>query len=231
MESTIYSDGTYLANNPGWHADDSAWKARNIARLLERNSIVPGTLCEIGCGAGEVLRALSTRLDPATRFFGYDISPSAFAICSQKTSERLTFRLANLLEMGEHYDVAMAIDVFEHVEDYFGFLRALRTRADYKVFHIPLELSAQEVLRAGPLLDARRRVGHLHHFSKQTALATLEDCGYTLIDHFYTKWCTELPSHGWKSGLLKWPRAALFRLSPDAAVRALGGYSLMVLAR
>ena len=45
----------------------------------------------------QVLRSLSTGLDPATRFYGYDISPSAFAICSQKSSERLTYRLANLL--------------------------------------------------------------------------------------------------------------------------------------
>lgn len=231
MDSTIYSDGTYLANNPGWHADDSAWKAGHIADILSRHAIVPRTVCEIGCGAGEVLRALSTRLDPTTRFFGYDISPSAFAICSQKANERLTYRLANLLETEEHYDLAMAIDVFEHVEDYFGFLRQLRSKAHYKVFHIPLELSAQEVMRARPLIEARRKVGHIHHFSKDTALATLEDCGYTVIDHFYTAGRTDLPGQGWKSGLLKYPRAALFRVNPDAAARLLGGYSLMVLAR
>ena len=231
MESTIYSDGTYLRNNPDWHADDSAWKANHIASMLRRHAIVPHTVCEVGCGAGEILRALSTRLGADTRFFGYDISPSAFAICSQKASERLIFRLANLLETDEHYDVAMAIDVFEHVEDYFGFLRALRTKADYKVFHIPLELSAQEVMRARPLIEARRKVGHIHHFSKDTALATLEDCGYEVIDHFYTSGRTELPGQGWKAQLLKWPRTALFRMSPDATVRILGGYSLMVLAR
>lgn len=231
MDSTIYSDGTYLRNNPDWHADDSAWKANHIASLLGRNAIEPRTLCEIGCGAGEILRALSTRLDPSTRFFGYDISPSAFAICSRKANERLTYRLADLLDTEEHYDVAMAIDVFEHVEDYFGFLRRLRARATYKVFHIPLELSAQEVMRARPLIDARRKVGHIHHFSKETALATLEDCGYKVIDHFYTSGRTELPGQGWKSALLKGPRTALFRMFPDATVRMLGGYSLMVLAR
>ena len=80
-------------------------------------------------------------------------------------------------------------------------------------------------------MDARRKVGHIHHFTKDTALATLEDCGYKLLDHFYTAWCTELPSEGWKASLFKWPRALLFKLNPDLAVRALGGYSLMVLAR
>ncbi len=230
MESTIYSDGTYLRNNPDWHADDSAWKANHIATMLERHAIAPRTVCEIGCGAGEILRELSRRLAPEARLTGYEISPTAHAISSRKANERLRFRLANLLESDERYDLAMAIDVFEHVEDYFGFLRALRPKANYKIFHIPLELSAQEVMRSR-LIEQRRKVGHIHHFSKETALATLEDCGYEVIGHFYTSGRTELGGMGWKSRLLKGPRAALFRMFPDATVRLLGGYSLLVLAR
>jgi SAM-dependent methyltransferase len=230
MES-IYTDGTYLRNNPDWHVDDSPWKAKHIATMLERHAIVPQTVCEIGCGAGEVLRALASHLPASTRFFGYEISPEAFAICSRKANERFSFRLANLLDDdAERFDVVMAIDVFEHVEDYFGFLRKLRTKAQYKIFHVPLELSAQEVMRGTPLINARRSVGHIHHFSKETALATLEDCGYRVVDHFYTSGRTQLGGLGWKSQLLRMPREALFRVSPDAAVRMLGGYSLLVLA-
>ncbi|MGZ5037024.1 MAG: class I SAM-dependent methyltransferase [Usitatibacter sp.] len=231
MESTIYSDGTYLRNNPDWHADDSAWKADHIAAMLARHGILPSTVCEVGCGAGEILRALSGRLAPATRFTGYEISPTAYALCAHKSNDRVGYRFGNLLETGERFDVVMAIDVFEHVEDYFGFLRALRRHGEHKVFHIPLELSAQQVLRPGALVRARRSVGHIHHFSKETALATLEDCGYEVIDHFYTSGRTELGGLGWKSQLLKWPREAMFRMSPDAASRLLGGYSLLVLAR
>ena len=228
---TIYSDGTYLRNNPAWHIDDSPWKAKHIATMLERHGIVPTTVCEIGCGAGEVLRALSTHLEPSARFFGYEISPNAYEICSAKSSPRFTFRLANLLDdEAARFDVVMAIDVFEHVEDYFGFLRKLRGKGQYKIFHIPLELSAQQVLRGTPLLEARRSVGHIHHFSKETALATLEDCGYRVLDHFYTSGRTELEGLGWKSQLMRVPRQALYRMSPDTAARMLGGYSLLVLA-
>ena len=228
---SIYTDGTYLSKNPVWHADDSAWKAAHIATMLERHGLAPRTVCEVGCGAGEILRSLSTRLDPSTRFIGYDISPDAFALCSAKSGPRMEFRLANILDEDVHFDLAMAIDVFEHVEDYFGFLRKLRTKAEHKIFHIPLELSAQMVFRGKPLLDARRSVGHIHHFSKETALATLEDCGYTVIDNFYTSGRTELGNLGWKTQLLKFPRQALYRVNPDAAARVLGGYSLLVLAR
>ncbi len=231
MES-IYTDGTYLRNNPDWHVDDSPWKAKHIATMLGRHGIVPKTVCEIGCGAGEVLRALSTHLEPQTKFYGYEISPNAYKICSQKADERFTFRFANLLDdESAHFDLVMAIDVFEHVEDYFGFLRKLRTKGQYKLFHVPLELSAQQVLRGKPLIDARRSVGHIHHFSKETALATLDDCGYRVIDHFYTSGRTELGGLGWKSQLMRIPRHALYSMSPDTAARTLGGYSLLVLAQ
>jgi cyclopropane fatty-acyl-phospholipid synthase-like methyltransferase len=230
LQSTIYTDGTYLRNNPEWHADDSAWKARHIASILRRHAIDPANVAEIGCGAGEVLRTLSLEFRDA-RLTGYDISPNALRICSRKANERMSFVLGSLLEAEERYELALAIDVFEHVEDCFAFLRQLRTKARYKVFHIPLELSALQVLRAQTLIDARRSVGHIHHFNKATALATLEDCGYTVIDCHYTSGRTELGGLGWKSRLLKAPREALFRMSPDLAARSLGGYSLLVLAR
>jgi SAM-dependent methyltransferase len=230
MEGTIYSDGTYLRNNPGWHADDSAWKAGHVAAMLERHGLAPKSVCEIGCGSGEVLVQLARRLPAGPRYVGYDISPQAYAICAGKSGGALDFRLADLLAEDASYDVALAMDVFEHVEDYFGFLRALKPRARHKVFHIPLELSALSVARPRPLIDARRSVGHLHHFSKETALAALEDTGYRVIDHRYTSGRTELGGLGWKTRLLKVPRKAAYALSPDGAARILGGYSLLVLA-
>lgn len=228
---TIYTDGTYLRKNPRWHADDSAWKAAHVARLLERNDLLPRTVCEVGCGAGGVLAGLKAALPEGTRFTGYDISPAAHAIALRRVGPCLDFRLGNLLDVNARFDLVMAIDVLEHVEDCFGFLRRLRGKATHKVFHIPLELSALTVGRARPLIEARRAVGHIHHFCKETALAILGDTGYTVIDHFYTSGRTELGGLGWKTQLLKWPREALFDVRPDAAVRLLGGYSLMVLAR
>lgn len=230
MDTTIYSDGTYLRNNPDWHADDAGWKASHIADMLERHDIAPRSVCEVGCGSGEVLAGVARRLAEGTPCVGYDISPDAYSLCARKSTASLHFKLADLTEEDARYDVALAIDVFEHVEDYFRFLRKLRTKARYKVFHIPLELSALALARSRPLIDARRSVGHIHHFSKETALASLQDTGYRIIDHTYTSGRTELGSLGWKTRLLKWPRKLLHRIDPDASARLLGGYSLLVLA-
>jgi len=229
MEATIYTDGTYLRNNPSWHAGDAAWKATHIGRMLERHRLRPATVCEVGCGSGEVTRALARQL-PQARFVGVDISPDAIAIARAKADADLEFRVSDASETRTIYDLAMAIDVFEHVEDCFGFLRRLRSRARHKLLHIPLDLSALSVARASKLMTMRRTVGHIHYFTKDTALALLEDTGYRVVDHFYTAGSTELRNLGWKTRLLKLPRQALFAAHPDAAARIFGGYSLMVLA-
>jgi Methyltransferase domain len=229
---TIYGDGTYLSKNPTWHEEDSPWKARQIGRMLRKNSIDPSTVCEIGCGAGEILNCLANDYGANVLFSGYEISPQAFELCKTKEKQNLHFFLRDLSdEREDSFDVVMAIDVFEHVEDYCGFLRKLRARGKYKVLHIPLDLSVQTVLRSSPILRRRAAIGHIHYFTKETALATLRDTGYEVVDYFYTHSSLELPNHAWKTNLLKLPRKLFFSIHQDLAVRILGGFSLLVLAK
>jgi cyclopropane fatty-acyl-phospholipid synthase-like methyltransferase len=229
----IYEDGTYLANNPGWHEEDSPWKAKHIIKIIKQNSLDPKTICEVGCGAGGILNELSESYNDTDRkFIGYDISPQAFELCSKKAKENLEFRFGDLLEDdAAHFDIVMAIDVFEHVEDYYGFLRKLKEKGEYKIFHIPLDLSVQTVFRSSPIIKWRKTVGHIHYFTKETALESLKDTGYSIVDYFYTQGSLELSNRGWKSHLLRIPRRLAFALNKDFAVRLLGGYSLMVLAK
>ncbi|NOX59111.1 MAG: methyltransferase domain-containing protein [Planctomycetes bacterium] len=227
----IYEDGEYLENNPSWHEEDSPWKARQIIKMIEKNGLNPTRICEIGCGAGEILCQLSEHFT-GKEYFGYEISPQAFELCEKKTASNRTFFHRDLFEEKDaRFDLVMAIDVFEHVEDCFGFLRNLKETAEYKIFHIPLDLSVQSVLRSSPIIKSRRTVGHIHYFSKETALETLTDTGYEIVDHFYTNGTLELPNRGWKANLLKIPRKMAFAVSKDHAVRILGGFSLLVLAK
>lgn len=226
----IYSNGTYLANNPTWHEEDAAWKAARIAELLERNGVRPATVCEVGCGSGAVLQEVSKALGGSVRCIGYDVSPYAYAIARTRAGVNLQFEQADFLAAdAPPFDVVMAIDVIEHVEDCIGFVRRLRSRGRYKVFHIPLDLSVQSVLRATPLAEVRRNVGHLHYFTRETALATLRDGGHEIVDAFYTKGALDLPSKSVRGSLAKLPRRLAYAVNRDAAVRVLGGFSLMVL--
>ena len=174
MRQSIYETGQYLANKPDWHAGHAPVKAGWISEILDRNRISPKSIVEIGCGAGEILVRLA-EIYPAATLEGYDISPQAFAIASPKETDRLKFHHRNFLEEpAKAIDLLMAIDVFEHVEDYMAFIRGLKGRSRYALFHIPLDLSVQMVLRSKPILHVREEVGHLHYFYKDTALATLE---------------------------------------------------------
>lgn len=231
MNATMYESGEYLASNPEWHAGDAPTKARWIAELLQQNGIAPRSVVEIGSGSGEVLVNLAHYF-PAAQLTGYDISPQAHAIAAPKAAANLAFHHGNFLEVGtERPDVLMAIDVFEHVEDYMGFLRAMRPKGEWKVFKIPLDLSVQGLLRGAPIMHARKSIGHLHYFCKDTALATLRDCGYEIVQWDYLHAAEALPKGGLRTHLFNVPRRVARMVNEDLAVRVMGGAALLVLAK
>lgn len=225
---TIYTDGTYLDNNPTWHTQDSLWKAQQIINLLQRNRIEPRTVCEVGCDAGAILQHLSQKFVDA-RFVGYERAPQAIAICATKESASVSYRMKKIFDEAEMFDCLLSIDVFEHVEDYMGFISKPRQRAKYKVFHIPLDISILSILHSS-MLRARQRVGHLRYFTQETAQATLTDCAYRIIDGFFTKPFHGLPPTRLKARMARLPRQALFSASPAFAAEVLGGCSYLVLA-
>ena len=226
-----YFDGAYLAHNPSWHAEHSPTKARWIDEILTRNRLTPGTVAEVGCGSGEILVELKKRRADA-RFTGFEVSPQAYDICSAKQVPGLDFRLADLVEtQAEPFDLLLAIDVFEHVPDYMGFLKALKGKAEHKIFHIPLDLSVQALLRGTSYPILREQTGHLHYFFKYTALATLRDCGYEIVDWNYTRSSQELPGKGLRTKIANLPRKLTQMFSEDLSARLFGGYSLLVLTR
>lgn len=228
----LYTSGSYLELVPTWHVEESAGKAREILRLLDRAHLAPHSIGDVGCGAGEVLRQLQLLLPRDCELAGYDISPQAIALAHNRENQHLHFTLGDLLaEPSAHYDLLLALDVVEHLEDYFAFLRALRTHADYTIFFFPLELSVQTVIRPHGLLHTRDAYGHLHHFTKELALRTLADTGYTVLDVAYTAEALDLPTRLVGRNLLKPARKLLFAAHHDLAVHLLGGYRLLVLAR
>jgi SAM-dependent methyltransferase len=230
-ESAIYRDGSYLKNNPSWHIEESPFKVRQIRRMMGRQKLAPKTVCDVGCGAGLVLAELQPYLPADCFCWGYDVSPDALAMSAGRGNEKLSFRLHDIRkdECEIYFDLLLMLDVFEHVEDYIGLIRSVRSKAKQKLFHIPLDLSVQAVMRKNGLLRRRDNHAHLHYFTQETALRTLTDVGYTIVDYFYTPRCIELGDLLIQK-MLRVPRQVSYAIAPDLTVRVLGGYSLMVLA-
>ena len=106
-------------------------------------------------------------------------------MCKERGNERLHFKLADIRQEDIFFDLILMLDVVEHLENYFSFLRDIKPKSHYKLFHIPLEVSVQGVLRGKIFLRNRDLHGHLHYFTKETALRTLEDIGYEVLDYSY----------------------------------------------
>ncbi len=232
MTDSIYKgkNGEYLKNNPTWHSEDSKWKAGQIFKILENNHINPKSVVEVGCGAGEILNQLHALMTDNVDFTGFDISPDAIEIAKPKEKNGLSFKCKDFLKTEKKTDLLLLIDVFEHIEDYLGFLKTLKGRAKNTVFHIPLDISVQSVMR-NRLIYGRKKVGHLHHFMKDTAIATLIDAGYEVIDSFYTPSLLDLPSRSFLTKMAVLPRRLFYKINKDFTVKLLGGFSLMVLAK
>ena len=237
QDKNIYQTGEYLEKtNMSWHSEDAPWKATQIAKMIEKNKLSPKCVVEIGCGSGKILEELAGKPSFANVLFeGFDISPQAIEICKKVQNDRCSFFCDDLLVSAQNskkeIDILLAIDVFEHVPDYLGFLEKCKPLAKYKIYHIPLDLHVSSVLR-GSFVQARYSVGHLHYFSEESALATLKDSGHEILDCFYTNGAFGLfkqhPSI--KRAIANAPRWVVSLISERFSARLLGGYSLLVLA-
>jgi SAM-dependent methyltransferase len=226
---TRYQSGEYLAANPSWHEEDSDWKAAKIFELLRRtNEPSPATVAEVGCGTGGVLRALQARLPDTTVLSGYDIAPAAVERAQRYANERLTFHCEDITRTPKRFDLLLCIDVFEHVENPFSFLRALRAVAPRVVFNIPLEMHVAGIL-INHQLWTRRQFGHLHYYTAALAFETLRECGYTVIAHDYPSRLLDLP-RGASEWIFWLPRKMTTLVAPELSARLFGGTSLLVLA-
>ena len=248
MTQDLYAGGGYLEKNPLWHTDESPWKAKYVLHMMAKNLIAPKTICDVGCGAGEMLRLIQDGMDEGCTFWGYEISPQAFELCQRRANERLHFKLADIRqEEGVHFDLILVMDVLEHLEDYFSFLREIRPRSEYKIIQIPLDISVRTVL-LGKLVEFRAAYGHVHYFTKDVALQMMNDVGYEVIDYVYT-WQANSLRFVWNEnknnprklarkllgftarGILGWPSRIFFSIHRDLAARVMGQWRLLVLAR
>jgi len=224
----IYSDGTYLKSNASWDQEHSPYKARLVIELL--NDIPAKSILEVGCGAGEITKILSCHF-PDIQFSGYDISTDAENFWDGKGSSNLSFYCSDVLESGKQVDVILCLDVFEHIDDYIGFLEKLKLHGLFFVFKIPMDMNVLKLMTRG-LAYARSEVGHIHYFNEWSAKATLVDCGYEIEVAKLSPAFLNVPPDNFRQWLAVIPRIlAHFLLGGGLACKLLGGYSLMVRAK
>jgi SAM-dependent methyltransferase len=236
LTKNIYTSGEYKELTKSWHTEDSYWKAEQIVRVLIDNCISPRTVADVGCGAGVIIDTLAEHPKMKNTYFtGYDIAPHAIDLCKKMDRKtNVEYLCKDVLSETSFrlFDLLLVIDVIEHVPDYLGFLYKCKSMAEFKIYHIPLDIHVSAVFR-NSLLNARYSVGHLHYFSAESAIASLRDTGHEIIDYRYTHGATDLfkQHRSIKTGIANTIRSILSKFSVAFAARMVGGYSLLVLSK
>lgn len=232
-----YTSGRYLTNNPTWDSEDAPWKSAQLYNMLRRHGLINRkSVSEVGCGSGQILFNLSKMLDSDVKYFGYDISPQAIEIANKHKSiientKKDNFSFKQISVPDKKSDILICADVFEHISDEFTFLSKIKDAGEYKIFNIPLDLSVQSIIRESTILAQRKRVGHINYYTKNLALETLIDTGYTIIDFEYAPWYKHYKANSITTKIINFFRTILMCFSPDFCIKFLGGASLIVLTK
>ncbi len=225
----MYHNQQYLQNNPTWHSEDAAYKAQQVLRLLHSSKISYSFIIEVGCGSGEILKQLAQQLSSSISFTGYDISQDAITIANTKNNTTVQFYCKDFTEENTTSDLLLIMDVVEHVENYFQFLKDIQPKSNYTIFHIPLDMCVWALFREDILIESKNRVGHLHNFTEKFILKILEEIGFTVVQKIYTKPLYKRVTL--KEHIIHTIRVISFWLSPKLATKLLGGYSILLLTK
>ena len=158
-----------------------------------------GSVCDVGCGEGTLLREIGERYPQAT-LAGSEFSQTALAYCRQQVPRAELFTLDLLKDdvSAYSYDLLISMQILEHLEDDMPALDRMRRMCRrYTLISVP-----------GGLLDEHgRKNGHFRHYTKRDLVSKMEHAGFEVVRAFTCGW----PVHSlFYRQLMRWlPRSAV----------------------
>jgi hypothetical protein len=141
-------------------------------------------IADVGAGVGLVLVELTGMIQthwPNVRVIpvAFEISREAATVAKTKNPS-LEVHQKLLSHTDGPFDVAMLVDVLEHVENPWDLLRTARSTAEYLVVRQPL-LGNYPRFRHDNYGDQRTHWGHIGYFSYRSFLDMAAACGWQAI--------------------------------------------------
>jgi SAM-dependent methyltransferase len=165
-----------------WQA--SLWKWQNLERLIRAHG-EPASLLEFGCGSGEML-ALARDAFPGVELHGYDIAERMIELARERLGDvHLTRGAEEALERhAPPVDVALAVDILEHLVEPRRAIRALGSAGRRVALKIPLERRRIRLGIQRQRVGVEHVAGHLHFWTVGDARRLLADAGLEVIEDF-----------------------------------------------
>ena len=235
----LYLSGEYTKKNHSYHSEDSRFKWKNFAKILKKSNLnlnAVNSIVDVGCGGGQVIVQAknSSLFNSQCIFEGYDINPDAISIAKKEPS-KVSFVNEDFINCKEvKRDLIIAADVFEHIQDTYNFLAKLKDKGNFFLFNIPLEISLLSMVRKKNIFrHSYDNVGHLHFYTKRTALLTLENIGFKILNYNLVNNRFEELRNKKKitSLIISIPQFIIEKFSQNLACSIFGGYSMVVLAK
>ncbi len=184
---------------------------RMVLREMSRLSF--NTVLDVGCGEGSLLQIVA-RAYPTATLGGSELSETALRFCRNTLPDAMFFKLD--LERddvtGITYDVALCVQVLEHLKDDVTALKKL---------HALCRRAVVISVPGGKLDEHGRKNGHYRHYTKQDLVEKMTRVGFRVTKAFSCGW----PVHSLVyRQLVRWlPRESVERVG-------LGAYSPAKLA-
>jgi ubiquinone/menaquinone biosynthesis C-methylase UbiE len=249
----LYHSEEYIEKNPTLHEEDSSWKVSEIIPLVDTlladETISSGEInvLDVGGGAGLILSQLSAyiqdRHNVKVRKFALDLSLGMLRVQRKNNPDlraSLNGDVRRICFSEKRIELALMIDVLEHVPNPTLALQELKRVAKYAAFKVPLEdnLASKmwNILSQGRSRSSQvENFGHVNLYSFHTLTRDISAYlgqirSFFFADEFqYSLFLKK----GQKTSLEKVRNVlgyCLFRFSPLLCSFVLGGY-LMVLVK
>ncbi|MEA1929907.1 MAG: class I SAM-dependent methyltransferase [Patescibacteria group bacterium] len=225
----------YIDKNPDLNDSDIKDKIDAIDRVLSPTRMKFGAILDLACGSGKILLSLSSRC-LSKRNTGVDISEKIINIARENDFEnKVNWVVSDIFNLEpDNYELILAIDILEHVEDDLKLLNHAKTLGGFMVVKVPIEdnlVNKLVKLLSFRLVDEHRytedRYGHIHHYSEGGVMDLIDKSDWGLVSKVYLP----LP----KRSKLSWEilRIILFPIwymSEPLYLKVNGGFLILALA-
>ena len=174
-----YRYGEFWDEIPDFLVGQAPNKIRFLMDFIDFDSLLQNlpskafTIADIACGAGKVSTGIAERLrerypDYQISIYGYDLSPQAIDVAKKLNTEG-EFICGDFKDAKMIWDLALLVDIIEHVPDSDEFIRGVAERSRYFVVGFAMDDNLATKLSKSQL-EVTNKSGHISLFDEKKAL-------------------------------------------------------------